>query len=48
MSDRYTWLAEVEARTDKSPVRPLVLDRDLKPKLAWNAFARAFDRAPKR
>ena len=48
MSDRYTWLAEVEARKDKSPVRPLVLDRDLKPKLAWNAFARAFDRAPKR
>jgi endo-1,4-beta-xylanase len=48
ISDRYTWLAEVEARPDKSPVRPLVLDRDLKPKLAWNAFARAFDRAPKR
>jgi endo-1,4-beta-xylanase len=48
ISDRYTWLAEVEARTDKSPVRPLILDRDLKPKLAWNAFARAFDQAPKR
>ena len=48
ISDRYTWLAEVESRQDKSPVRPLVLDRDLKPKLAWNALARAFDRAPKR
>jgi endo-1,4-beta-xylanase len=48
ISDRYTWLAEVEARADKSSVRPLVLDRDLEPKLAWNAFARAFDRAPKR
>jgi endo-1,4-beta-xylanase len=48
ISDRYTWLAEVEARQDKSPVRPLVLDRDLKPKLAWNALARAFDRAPRR
>ena len=48
VSDRYTWLAEAEPRTDKSPLRPLVLDRDLKPKLAWNALARAFDRAPKR
>jgi endo-1,4-beta-xylanase len=48
VSDRYTWLAEVESRKDRSPVRPLVLDRDLKPKLAWNAIARAFDRAPKR
>jgi endo-1,4-beta-xylanase len=48
LSDRYTWISEYAPRTDQSPVRTLPLDRDLKPKLAWNAIARAFDRAPKR
>jgi endo-1,4-beta-xylanase len=47
-TDRYTWISEYAPRPDRSPVRPLPFDRDLKPKLAWNAIARAFDRAPKR
>ncbi|MBD2180979.1 endo-1,4-beta-xylanase [Planktothrix sp. FACHB-1355] len=45
LSDRHTWLSELRARPDGSPVRPLPFDRDLKPKLAWNAIARAFDQA---
>ncbi len=48
LSDRYTWLATDKPRPDKSEVRPLPLDRQLQPKLAWNALARAFDRAPRR
>jgi endo-1,4-beta-xylanase len=48
LSDRYTWLSGHSPRTDKAAVRPLPLDRNFKPKLAWNAIARAFDRAPKR
>ncbi len=48
LSDRYTWLSWKRPRPDKSHVRPLPFDRDMKPKLAWNAIARAFDRAPKR
>ncbi len=48
LSDRYTWLARHTPRADKAGVRPLPLDRNYKPKLAWNAIARAFDRAPKR
>jgi endo-1,4-beta-xylanase len=48
LSDRYTWIAGNRPRTDKAAVRPLPLDRNYKPKLAWNAIARAFDRAPKR
>jgi endo-1,4-beta-xylanase len=48
LSDRYTWISEYHSRSDKAPVRPLPLDADLKPKLAWNAIARAFDSAPKR
>jgi endo-1,4-beta-xylanase len=47
-SDRYTWLSSFQPRSDGAAVRPLPLDADLKPKLAWNAIARAFDRAPKR
>lgn len=48
LSDRYTWLNEVNPRSDMATVRPLPFDRDLKPKLAWKAIARAFDHAPKR
>ncbi|NMG06341.1 endo-1,4-beta-xylanase [Brasilonema sp. UFV-L1] len=48
LSDRYTWLATYEPRKDRAPVRTLPLDSNLKPKLAWNAMARAFDNAPKR
>ncbi len=48
LSDRYTWLSDHKPRQDKAAVRPLPFDREMKPKLAWNAIARAFDRAPKR
>ncbi|MBW4626548.1 MAG: endo-1,4-beta-xylanase [Brasilonema octagenarum HA4186-MV1] len=48
LSDRYTWLATYEPRSDGLPVRTLPLDSNFKPKLAWNAMARAFDHAPKR
>ncbi len=48
LSDRYSWLSEFVPREDLAPVRPLPLDREMKPKLAWNAIARSFDRAPKR
>jgi endo-1,4-beta-xylanase len=48
LSDRYTWLNEYLPRQDGSPSRPLPFDRDMRPKLARNAIARAFDRAPKR
>jgi endo-1,4-beta-xylanase len=47
-SDRFTWLTEFLPRQDRSPARPLPFDRDMKPKLAWNAIVRAVDRAPKR
>jgi endo-1,4-beta-xylanase len=48
LSDRYTWLAGKEARTDKTPVRPLPLDQKLSRKLAWNAIARSISNAPPR
>lgn len=48
LSDRYTWLSKYKAREDKAPVRPLPLDAQLKRKLAWNAIARALDKAPNR
>lgn len=48
LSDRYTWLSEFQKRPDRKPVRPLPLDENLQPKLAYNAIARAFDNAPKR
>jgi endo-1,4-beta-xylanase len=43
LSDRYTWLSKHRPRADKAKVRPLPLDRELKPKLAWHGIARAFD-----
>ncbi len=48
LSDRHSWLAMFTPRSDKAPVRPLPLDSNFKPKLVWNAMARAFDQAPKR
>jgi endo-1,4-beta-xylanase len=48
LSDRYTWLNQYVPRHDGQPSRPLPFDRDYRSKLAWNALARAFDRAPKR
>ncbi|MEC4818334.1 MAG: endo-1,4-beta-xylanase [Scytonema sp. PMC 1069.18] len=48
LSDSHTWISRFIPRSDRSPVRPLPLDTNQKPKLAWNAIARAFDHAPKR
>lgn len=48
LSDRYTWLSSYAPRKDRKPVRPLVLDAQMNRKLAWNATARAFDKAPMR
>lgn len=48
LSDRYTWLSDFAPREDGLPVRPLPLDDQMKRKLAWNAIARAFDKAPQR
>ncbi|KAB8330525.1 endo-1,4-beta-xylanase [Scytonema tolypothrichoides VB-61278] len=46
-TDSDTWLSRFP-RSDKAPLRPLPFDFNMKPKLAWNAIARAFDKAPKR
>jgi endo-1,4-beta-xylanase len=48
LADRYTWLEKSRPRKDGSEVRPLLLDKNLQPKAAWNAIARAFDAAPAR
>lgn len=48
LSDAYTYHIDFHPRKDRLPVRPLPLDANLQPKLAWNAMARAFDNAPKR
>lgn len=48
LSDRYTWLSTKQPRQDGLPVRPLLFDAQLKPKLAWHAVARVFEKAPKR
>ncbi|MCP6758080.1 MAG: endo-1,4-beta-xylanase [Fischerella sp. CENA71] len=48
LSDRDSWISKYAPRSDGLPVRPLPFDSNLKPKLAWNAIARAFDQAPKR
>jgi endo-1,4-beta-xylanase len=48
VTDQISWLSEKNPRADGAPMRPLPLDANLKPKLVWNAVARAFDRAPKR
>lgn len=48
LSDRYTWLSKFSPRPDKAAVRPLPFDTAMKPKLAWYAMARAFDRTRRR
>lgn len=48
LSDLHTWVTEFYPRKDRFPARPLPFDRNFKPKLAWNAIARALDRAPNR
>jgi endo-1,4-beta-xylanase len=48
LSDAYTYHIKTHPRADGMSVRPLPLDADFKPKLAWNAIARAFDSAPRR
>ncbi len=48
LSDKHSWLPMFLPRSDGLPVRPLPFDSNFKPKLAWNAIARAFDQAPKR
>ncbi len=48
LSDRHTWLSKKKPREDNMPVRPLPFDAKLKPKLAHNTMALAFDRAPMR
>ncbi len=48
LSDRYTWLAQNKPRPDLAQVRPLPFDLHCQPKLAQQAIAQAFDRAPKR
>ena len=46
LSDRYSYLSEFKPRPDGKPVRPLPLDTNLNPKLAWNGIMRAFTSAP--
>lgn len=41
LSDRYTWLKKFRPRNDGTNVRPLPLDDNLDPKLAWFALANA-------
>lgn len=41
LSDRYTWLKKYRPRDDGASVRPLPLDNNLDPKLAWEALANA-------
>lgn len=48
LTDRYTWLDEDEPREDGAHRRPLLFDRRLRPKPAYEAVSRAFRHAPKR
>jgi endo-1,4-beta-xylanase len=48
LSDRATWLSQYAARRDGAPARPLPLDLDCQPKLAWHSMIRAFEQAPAR
>ena len=43
LSDRYTWLRKSSPRSDEADVRPLPLDGNLNPKLAWEASANALN-----
>jgi endo-1,4-beta-xylanase len=48
LDDPHSWLSGFSPRKDRAAVRTLPLDLNFNRKLAWNAIARAFDRAPKR
>jgi endo-1,4-beta-xylanase len=48
LTDRYTWLSQMAARSDGQSVRPLPLDSSLQPKQALWAMLDAFASAPKR
>ena len=45
LSDRYTWLADSQPRTDRLPVRPLPYDAELNAGPSWDAIRRAFQEA---
>ncbi len=45
LSDRYTWLKKYRPRQDKAEVRPLPLDSNLDPKLAWHTMAQVFNQS---
>lgn len=48
LSDRYTWLSRRPQKPNIEELRPLPLDAQMERKLAWNAIAQAFDKAPMR
>ena len=45
LSDRSTWLSSYKPREDRQPVRTLPFDKDLRPKPAWHAIAKAIGNA---
>jgi endo-1,4-beta-xylanase len=48
LTDRYTWLDEDQPREDGTHRRPLIFDRRLRPKRAYNAVSKALRNAPAR
>ena len=48
LSNKYTWTAKTNPRSDNAPVRPLPYDANMNPTPAWYAIAKAFDDAPSR
>ena len=48
LSDRYSWIAGHNPRTDGLSVRPLPYDAGLEPTAAWAAIQSAFEHGPKR
>ena len=36
LSDKYTWIADKNPRSDNAPVRPLPFDANMKPTAAWS------------
>lgn len=48
LTDRFTWLSTSHPRRDGLPVRPLLFDADLNPKLSWGALCQALQKAPLR
>ena len=48
LSDRYTWIAKANPRSDGAAVRPLPFDENLAPTPAFYAIAKAFEETPRR